>query len=168
MASTDLTLARLREVLDYNPDTGVFIWRKPASRRMKPGDVAGTPHNKGYIMLNVDGRRYYAHRLAWFYVHGVWPAADIDHKHGQKSDNRISELREATRSQNLENLRGPRSHNKSGLLGVFAEKRAGVPTGKFVAVIVVKKKRLWLGAFQTPEMAHAAYLEAKREHHLGP
>ena len=86
-----LTAERLREVLDYDPDTGVFTRKVRTASSVKVGDVAGSLNGKGYIRIRVDGRLYFAHRLAWLYVHGEWPVDQVDHINGIKNDNRIVE-----------------------------------------------------------------------------
>lgn len=106
-----------------------------------------------------------AHRLAWVHVHGSWPAGDIDHINGDKLDNRIANLRDVTRSVNKENMRSARGDNKVGLLGVHVRRQN--TTRPYVASIRVSGKLIHLGAHNTPEAAHAAYLEAKRRLHSG-
>lgn len=166
-----LTVARLRECLDYAPDTGVFTWKIATGRRRKVGDVAGAVANHGhthYVTIQLDGMRTYAHRLAFLYMEGRWPK-QVDHRDGDGQNNRWSNLREATQSENQQNLRGPRSHNQLGVLGVYPvppsrRKRNG--PGRFFARIVVQGRGVHLGTFATIEEAQAAYLAAKRVHHL--
>jgi hypothetical protein len=106
MARATVTHEELLRVLDYNPDTGVFRWKINANNNgALKGSVAGKPHSQGYWTIGYKGKDYLAHRLAWFYVHGEWPATDVDHRHGNKRDNRISKLRLLTRSQNNLNRR---------------------------------------------------------------
>jgi hypothetical protein len=93
---------RLKEFLIYDPETGLFT----KIRRNFKKPFAGTPHPVGYIRITIDKRFYLAHRLAWFYVKGKWPEADIDHINGDKTDNRFANLREASRSLNRGNSRG--------------------------------------------------------------
>ena len=112
---------RLLEVLDYNPKTGVFIWKEQTGRRVRVGDTAGSVKKEGYIMTRVEGYRTYAHIFAWFYVHGEWPEQMIDHINGDGLDNRIDNLRQAIYSQNNVNSR-MRSNNKSGIKGVHFDK----------------------------------------------
>ena len=156
---SDLTAERLRELLDYDQETGVFTRKVKLCNRVKVGDVAGYLNRKGYICIRVDGRTHKAHRLAWLYVHGVWPQSGIDHINGIKDDNRIINLREATHSDNQQNLRKPHADNKIGLLGVSRSQ------GKFKAQINVDGKVRTIGRFHIPEAANAAYLEAKRRLH---
>lgn len=158
-----LTHERLRELLDYNERTGIFKRRTDNGRGMRIGDVAGSLHGSGYWFIYVDGRNYSAHRLAWLYVHGRWPAGDLDHKHGKEAGNGIDNLREATKQENMQNERAARKNNKCGLLGVHWRKDRGT----WVAGIRVDGKLLRLGTFKTPEAAHAAYVAAKRKYHPG-
>lgn len=157
----ELTQARLIELLDYNPETGVFK-RRSDRGGYAAGSIAGADNNLGYVILNVDRRRYLAHRLAWLYVHGRWPAADLDHKNMDRSDNRLCNLREATRGENMRNVRAHKN-NKSGLKGVSFDRRRKII--KWQASIKVLGARRWLGSFETPELAHAAYVDAARELH---
>ena len=106
----ELTAERLREVLAYDPDTGVFTWKARTSpfSRVNVGDVAGNLRRDGYIEICVDGRKHQSHRLAWLYVYGEWPADQIDHINGIRTDNRIANLREANNAENHHNLRKAR------------------------------------------------------------
>lgn len=166
MATDDLTVARLREILNYDPETGVFTRRTGGQGfRCEAGRVAGSPHSAGYINISVLGKRRLAHRLAWFYVHGQWPVGDIDHIDGDRSNNRIANLRSVNRSGNLQNQRAAKPHNKTGFLGVRLDTRLKTSERKYVASIVVDGRQHRIGSYYTPEDAHAAYLEAKRKHH---
>lgn len=112
-----LTIEYLREMLDYNPETGVFIWKKKPARAINVGSVAGCNNKqRGYLTIGLNKRIYLAHRLAWFYVYGVWPRKYVDHINGNPSDNRISNLREATNTQNQYNAKLA-AHNTSGVKG---------------------------------------------------
>lgn len=162
-----LSKSRLSELLNYDPDTGVLTWtttRRGQNGFSNAGQVAGGLRNAGgYIRISIDGNSYQAHTLAWLLVYGVLPAGDIDHINGQKADNRIANLRDVSRSVNLQNMRKPRSTNTTGYLGVSFFKR----TGKFTAEITTNYKKKNLGYFSTAEEASAAYLKAKREQHEG-
>jgi hypothetical protein len=125
---------------------------------VKPGDVAGHLTAQGYWRISVDGRRYLAHRLAWLYVHGEWPAAQIDHVDLDKSNNRFANLREATNAQNKANTRA-RKDNTSGFKGASWDKRSG----RWRARICVVGKDSHLGFFDSAETAHAAYCQAANE-----
>jgi hypothetical protein len=143
-----LTIDQLHEVLDYNPETGIFI--RKCHRGV--GGKAGSHDTNGYLGIRVNVTRYLAHRLAWFYVHGSWPANDIDHINGVKDDNRIANLREATATQNMRNIDAPK-HNTSGIKGVCYDKR----NSKWMAYIVVNGKFKNLGRYANLEDAGKAY-----------
>ncbi len=157
-----LTAERLREVLDYNPATGVFRWRIDRGRMAPAGGAAGSVHVSGCRHIRIGGRSYKAHRLAWLYVTGVWPVADIDHINRKPDDNKAVNLREATRRQNMGNSKRYVS-NKSGLKGVGY--KADNPRKKpWAARINVAGKTRHIGYFMTAEAAHAAYLAAALKH----
>jgi hypothetical protein len=128
---------------------------------MKGGELRSikpTPRtDNGYLSIGLKGRIYYAHRLAWLYVHGEWPVDFIDHINGIRSDNRILNLRECSAAQNSQNL--AKQYNKTRLTGVVPWKK------RFQAKICVDYKRINLGSFKTAEEAHAAYLAAKAKYH---
>jgi hypothetical protein len=158
MTSPHLTASRLRELLDYDPDTGVFRWRLKIGRSIV-GNVAGCRDRLGYVVITIDKRHYFAHRLALLYVNGAFPTNHIDHRNGVTNDNRLSNLRDVTVSENMQNQRGPRSNNISGYLGVSPH------YGKWNARIMVNGDQRKLGRFATAREAYAAYLKAKRELH---
>lgn len=149
---------RLLEVLDYDPETGLFHW-KSAHQSVQVGDEAGYLDD-GYVKISVDGRTYKAQRLAWFYVTGEWPEYDTDHKNTNRSDNRFDNLRPATRGQNMMNI-GLKKHNTSGYKGVSFWKK----TGKWKAQIQVNKVKIFLGYHDTPREAYEAFIFAALEHH---
>jgi hypothetical protein len=156
-----LTAERLRDLLDYDPETGVFLWKKDGrGRTMRVGSVAGTMHSTGYTQINFGGEMWLAHRLAWLHVFGEWPREQIDHINGNRADNRIINLREATLSQNAAN-RKCRDDNASGFKGVSLNKSLG----KWNAGIKVNGNMIRLGVFETPEQAHAAYCAAADKLH---
>lgn len=157
----DLTATRVREVLAYDPDTGVFTWKVRTSNRAHLGAEAGRVGANGYRYLGLDGSLHLAHRLAWLYVHGVWPADMIDHIDGDRLNNRIANLRPADMRRNQQNRKGPQANNRSGLLGVSWSKQAR----KWHAQISDAGQSHHLGYFACPEEAHAAYLDAKRRLH---
>ena len=159
VAASDLTAARVRELLSYDPETGFFTWLL-ARGCVPAGAIAGSIDNRR-VRFGVDGRYYLAHRLAWLWMTGEWPTADIDHIDGDPANNRWSNLRDVNRSTNVQNVRRARKNNKAGLLGVS-------PHGKsWRAVIGVEGKRINVGTFETPQLAHDAYLNAKRALHAG-
>jgi hypothetical protein len=148
-----LTAEELRKMLDYAPDTGVFTWRVSPNNFISLGQEAGRVHVSGYVHIQARRRMYKAHRLAWLYVHGCWPIKDLDHINGVKHDNRISNLREATRSENISNAK-KRCDSFTKYKGVAKDR------GRFRALIVVKGRRIYLGCYATEKEAHAAYMAA--------
>jgi hypothetical protein len=158
-----ITAERLRELLDYNPETGVFTRNVRTSNSVQVGEVAGCVMNKGYVHIVVDGAPFLAHRLAWLHQHGDWPTGMIDHIDGDRTNNAASNLRQVTNSLNCQNQRKAKRSNVTGLLGVAP----GRTPGTYRACIYVNRRQLHLGTFKTPEQAHAAYIAAKREHHTG-
>ncbi|HEY1433067.1 MAG TPA: HNH endonuclease [Stellaceae bacterium] len=155
--SLPLTMERLRHCLDYDPGSGEFRWKRPNTNRLKPGDRAGTVDGKGHIQMRLDGVQYSGHRLAWFWVHGEWPTAEIDHKDRDRANNRIDNLRQATKSQNRMNTVAF-ANNKSGFKGVHPS--GGNSKKPWRATINRGGARLNLGRFATAQEAHSAYLTA--------
>jgi hypothetical protein len=164
----DPPLDILRARLEYNPLSGVFTWKVNGYHNTTvAGDVAGSISHWGYIVISIrlDGRhhRIFAHRLAWAFVHGAWPIPMIDHHDGAKTFNAIANLREADHSLNGQNQRRAPSNNRScGLLGV-----SPTASGRWRSGIFVNKRRIHLGCFDTAEVAHQAYIAAKRRLHAG-
>jgi len=157
---SQLTQGRLKQLLHYDPLTGVFTRRMP-SGNAHVGDIAGWRMPINYWGINLSGRQYYAHRLAWLYVYGEWPRDQIDHINGNKTDNRIRNLREANDQQNRRNMGLPRT-NTSGFKGVVWFRR----DSRWRAQIMLAKKGIHIGYFDTKEEASAAY-EAKAEEIFG-
>jgi len=116
MSNNILTQKQLKSFLSYSSETGIFIWL-PCRGAGKTGFAAGTPHTGGYINITVNKKRYYAHRLAWLYIHGVWPKHQIDHINHIRDDNRIENLREVTNQENHKNS-SLRNDSASGITGV--------------------------------------------------
>jgi hypothetical protein len=154
-----LTQARLKQILSYQPESGIFRWKQKVARRVRVGDRAGNSHHSGYVFISIGGRLYAAHRLAWFYVYGEWPKGDVDHKNTIRSHNWIDNLRLATRSQNVANGR-LRAINTVGLKGVSRNQT------KWMARIRKDDQLIFIGNFDSPEEAHAAYV-AKAEELFG-
>ena len=148
----------------YAANTGLFTARMRRSRSsLCVGDLLGTQRKRdGYIVIGIDKITHQAHRLAWFYTHGVWPKQQIDHINGVRNDNRISNLRDVDSSLNMQNQVTGSKSKLVPLLGVT--RHAG---GKYQASITVLGKAKYLGLHKTPELAQEAYLEAKRVLHAG-
>lgn len=127
----------------------------------KSGLEVGCRRSRGYIQVKLNGVAYRAHRVIWAIHNGSWPEGQIDHRNGNRSDNRITNLRDCSHSINMQNKRYAHSNNKSGFLGVS---RNG---NKFVARIKVNGCRVLLGSFGTAEEAHSAYVNEKRKRHEG-
>jgi hypothetical protein len=154
-----LTQEKVKELFHYEPDTGNLVWRFDRRANKVAGKIAGCLNNHGYFRIRIDGKAYSAHRIIWLYVYGAWPVNDIDHVNGLRHDNRICNLREATKAQNSQNQRKPQSHNTSGYLGVSAYR------GKWKATIKLSGNNLFIGYYNTPEEAYSEYLSKKRELH---
>jgi len=138
-----------REYLDYDPDTGIILWKKQASSKALVGQEAGTVHPRGYIQIKLKGEQKQCHVVAWFLHHGEWPDGQIDHINGIKIDNRISNLRVVTSRENQQN----RSEHRDGRL-VGAR-----PLGKkWQSQIQVGGKDYHLGMFPTEQEAHETYM----------
>jgi hypothetical protein len=155
-----ITLTRLREVLHYDPATGVFTWLKTLSKRRSAGLSAGSLRSDGYIVIKIDDVRTRAHRFAWLYMTGAFPKEQIDHINGVRNDNRWCNLRAATRAQNLANARLAVT-NTSGMKGASWHRAAQ----KWHAQIRVDGRRIHIGLFDTAQDAHAAYMAKARELH---
>jgi len=136
-----LTQERLKELLHYNPETGIFIWLISKAKWLKAGDIAGCIRSDGYISIRSDGRSYYAHRLAWLYMEGRWPS-EIDHIDHDNTNNKWINLREVSHSENLRN-RSMFKNNRSGVIGVCWNDCSN----KWKAQIVVDGKTIHLGLF---------------------
>lgn len=154
-----LTQERLKQLLHYDPKTGVFVWISHQRRPDLIGTIAGFRQSQGYTEINVDNRKYKAHRLAWLYVYGKWPSKNIDHENRVKNDNRIDNLRDATKAQNEQN-KGLRSSNSSGATGVYWNKCAQ----KWQAYITVERRVRYLGVFVEKSQAVDVRRAAEREH----
>jgi len=148
-------MQQIKDVLDYEPATGIFRWKKPTSNRNKVGGGAGTISN-GYVSITVLGQRIYAHRLAFWWVHGRWPR-EVDHINRDRTDNRITNLREVTRGENVANTH--RRDNKSGVPGVYYNPACG--QRPWVAYKDRDGKRKYLGYFATKEQAMEARYAAE-------
>jgi hypothetical protein len=164
MAAQILGAEELRSLFSYDADTGEFTRLVTKQKRATVSGKIGSDDLYGYKTTRIAGRSYKIHRLAWLYVHGAWPDGDIDHINGNRSDNRIANLRDVARKVNLENQRRATNNRSTGLLGAYFDRRK---KNCYYARISVGDKSIHLGTFQTAEAAHEAYLKAKRELHAG-
>ena len=150
-----ITQQELKQLIYYDPETGDFTWKVNRGKAAL-GKLAGHicfKNTKQYRIIGVNGRIDRAHRLAWLYMTGSWPADEIDHINGDRSDNRIENLRVATPSEN--------QHNQKSVKGFYFHKR----DKKFIARIKADGKQIHIGHYETEELAREAYLEAKAKYH---
>ncbi len=152
-----MEISRLKELLSYDPRTGLFV-RLTSRGGSCAGAVAGWRTAKGAVGLTIEGRKYLAHRVAWFYIKGEWPAYEIDHRDGDPSNNRFKNLRAATHAQNTRNTK-LQKNSTSGVKGVDWH------MGKWRATITFDGHRVHLGRFTDISAASAAYAEASRKYH---
>ena len=145
----------LHEAFHYDPGTGV-VTRKYSAGNVKAGSPCGRPDSKGYLRVFFRGKDHKIHRLAWYLHYGEWPKTQLDHRDGDKTNNRISNLRECNTSINCANQHGPRKNNRLGIQGVHYVSSID----KYRATFRGKG----LGCFSTPEEAQEAYLQAKQEY----
>lgn len=153
----ELTQDRLRFLVTYDPETGLFRRNVTTSARAMAGASCGDLDGKGYMRLRVDHKRYSAHRLAWMYVHGYWPPHEIDHINGIRTDNRICNLRLADTFTNKRNTPAYKN-NKSGAKGVSWS----ATSKKWRARIRIDGREVGLGLHDTVESANAAYSAAAK------
>lgn len=157
-----LTAERLRELLDYDRETGVFTWTTEAHSVRRHGQMAGCATGER-VLIGINGRHYFAHRLAVLHVTGEWPHAHVDHKSGEPRNNKWANLRDVPPKLNAENQRRAHKGSVSAYLGVSWRK----DRKKWQASIRVNRKPIHLGLFAVESEAGAAYLEAKRRLHEG-
>lgn len=144
------------DCLSYDRETGIFTW-KTALKGIFAGTVAGTTDDKGYVLITFSGRRYKAHRLAWYFETGIWPVDVVDHRNGVKSDNSIANLRQATKSQNGANA-GMWRNNTSGMKGIRLHR------GKWLVRLCAQGREMYIGSYADVEAAKAAYRSAAEKH----
>jgi hypothetical protein len=145
-----ITQEELKEQLDYNPETGIFTWKKLPEKRPNNG-IAGSLDNRGYTYIRINKKLYLAHRLAWLYVYGEWPQNNIDHINGIKYDNRIENLRDIPQRENCQNYT---IHRNGKLVGCYFNKNAQ----KWQARIRVKGRLKHIGYYNTEQEAHQVYM----------
>lgn len=153
-----LTLDYLKSNLKYNSDTGIFTWGLPGRKRVV-GKEAGTTLPNGYRSILLNGKRYYSHRLAWFYSFEEWPENGIDHINRDKLDNRLDNLRDVTQTLNMRNRTN--KNNSTGVTGVYS-----TVSGKFKSQLLHNSKYVYLGTFNTIEEASYAYSKYKQDNNI--
>jgi len=144
----DLTVEQVKEWLDYNPETGDLTWKVKVNRNTIIGSSASSYDTKGYIRVGLNGKSYKGHRLAWVIYYGEWPTDQIDHRNQKRDDNRISNLRLASASENAKNQKTPKN-NSTGVKGVYFLPR----THSWRASITVNRKVIILGCFPDKDSA---------------
>ena len=156
-----LTGSRLEQLLTYAPETGLFYWKwREGTGAQLAGSIAGSIDKDGYRVIKLDQKIYRAHRLAWLWMTGSWPANEIDHADLNKDNNAFANLRDATKSQNMQNM-PCRPVSATGVKGVqFDERR-----GRYYAKITAAGKKTWLGYHRNIEDAARAYASAANELH---
>jgi hypothetical protein len=157
VAENDITAERVRDLFDYDPETGVLRWKKGFGG-VYSGMAVGTPNDRGYLLVRLDKRARKVHRVIWLHVFGEWPTDQIDHINGKKDDNRLSNLRSVTNAQNHQNKTCAKS--KSGSRGVRER-----PGGRFEASITLNRKGYYLGIFTSIGEAEEAYKIARQRLH---
>lgn len=161
LPQADCSVAELHRYLRYDAETGRLYWRASTNRRIRVGDEAFSALSRGYRHGKLLGRSYYAHRVIWAMHTGTWPGDMlVDHINCNPLDNRIVNLRLATKAQNIYN-RGADKRNSSGLKGVTFDPKLG----KWKARIRANRKTQHLGVFTSPEDAYAAYRQAAPQFH---
>ncbi len=158
MTSIDQSI--LREILSYEPASGVMRW-KVSRGRVREGAPAGALRKDGYILIGINGEGHLRHRLAWLWMTGELPTGEIDHINGIRGDDRWDNLRDVSRSWNQQNQTRAQASNSTGLLGVSFH------AGKYRSRISVDGKETLIGRYDSPQEAYAAYVSAKRRLHAG-
>jgi hypothetical protein len=152
-----ITQDKLKEYFDYKD--GNLFWKKQPASHIKVGDVVGTINKRGYVQVKFLCKRFYAHRLIYFMFNGYFPQ-EVDHIDGNKTNNKIENLREATPAQNRHN-RKISKNNTSGIKGVSWNKKENV----WIAQCQVNKKNYFLGRYHDKEMARKIVQQFRNQHH---
>ena len=154
--ANELPIERLHEVFLMSPDTGLVTWSASPARCVKIGSIVGVKRPTGHLFVQIDGKTIALHRIVWAMYYGSWPNGMIDHINRNPKDNRICNLRLASKSQNAANISKLYANNKTGRKGVSFHKL----TNKYRASISFNGKWHHIGLFETPELAHNAYILA--------
>ncbi len=157
-ANSTLTQSRLKEILDYDPVTGIFVWATEKRYGLKAGYPAGTKNAQGYIDIQIDEIKHKAHRLAWLYCYGELPKKNIDHINQSRDDNAITNLREANHSENGQN----RSINKSNTSG-FRNVSYAKNYKKWCCYLRLRGKVVYSSYFDSAEEASKAVEQKRKE-----
>lgn len=152
-----LTVQRLKQLLNYDSDSGIFTWKIKVCSRAMPGSIAGSTTNGRYIAIRIDKKRYWAHRLAFLYMTGSWPKFEVDHIDLNKLNNSFNNLRDVPHYINQWNKHSARSDSLTGLLGVSKIKSG------YTAQIMANGNYQYLGKFNNAHEAHMAYMSAKHQ-----
>lgn len=153
---SQMTQNKLKELLSYDPETGVFIWRESKGSCGRGGIAGCLDESDGYVRIRIDRTGYRAHRVAWLYVYGRAPNGNLDHANKVRHDNRIKNLREGTRAQHAANRLKPRREGLKGASWSASNK-------KWQAQIQKDGLKIFLGYFKTEQEAHAAWWEKAQE-----
>jgi len=148
---------RLRLCVGYNPETGVFFWKRLVNKNTRLGRNAGSVHSSGYHVIKFEGQQFFAHRIAFLLMTGSWPCGQVDHINHVIRDNRWENLRDVPASVNQANRASADYDNSVGLLGVTKK------GNRFRATMTREGKAIHIGYYETAEKAHEAYLEARTE-----
>lgn len=157
-----ITQERLKELLNYNQESGEFTWRDSVNSRAKSGSIAGTTTANGYRTIGIGGKKYASHRLAWVYMYGGTPINQIDHINHNRCDNRICNLRDVTASQNSKNREN--MTNKSGIMNVYWNDKRGSYSVRMTSNGVLHI----FGAYKDIELAELVASEARTSHGFHP
>ena len=158
--------AAVMQFISYDPESGELSWKEKPNRNIQIGQKIGRKNSWGHMTFTFRGRTCMVHRIAWLIATGALPSNEIDHVDGDKENNRLSNLRDVTRNINQQNLRRAHRSNKTGYLGV-SKAALNHPNRPWYASIKKDGKTRFLGYYDTPELAHQAYVKAKRELHEG-
>lgn len=159
----DIELHTLRSLFSYDENSGIVRNKITRSSNARQGDAVGSLEARGYLRMKVCGRQIYVHRLVWALFYGEWPANLIDHINGNKSDNRICNLRDVDFQTNVQNITAPTVRNRSGFRGVHWDKY----NKKWRASVKFNGRSIFAGLFDDVKEASDAYWQCKRKTHLG-
>lgn len=163
MADEILTAEVVRSLFVYDAESGLFT-RRIRINKAAAGSKVGWFNACGYLQATIGQKKYRLHRLAWLYMTGEWPVGEVDHLNGVRTDNRWANLRDVSKLANHQNMRVAKITSKTGLIGVCSSGSGSKP---YFARIRVGGRQRHLGSFATPQLAHEAYVAAKRVLHEG-